>query len=166
MNLKKKIGNHKIFTYDHELFNFIDFFKKIYKNQDLQNIHLQSNDYNQYKDRLDLGILNDSQTDLHNIFYDKIKNDNEFKILYCNFIQYIYQNFYPNEKYILYQSFPSIRIQYPESVSIPSHKDSDSLSNHPLGEKNFLIPITEMKNTNSIYIESEPDKKDFVSIHL
>ena len=38
------------------------------------------------KDRLDLGILNDSQTDLHNIFYDKIKNDNEFKILYCNFL--------------------------------------------------------------------------------
>ena len=30
-----------------------------------------------------------------------------------------------------------------------SSKDSDSLSNHPLGEKNFLIPITEMKNTNS-----------------
>ena len=73
MNLKQKIGNHKIFTYDKELFNFIDFFKKIFKNQDLQNLHLHSNDYNQYKDRLDLGILNDSQTDLHNIFYDKIK---------------------------------------------------------------------------------------------
>ena len=51
------------------------------------------------------------------------------------------------------------RIQYMDSVTVPPHKDSDHLSNHPLGEKNFLIPITEMKNTNSIYIESEPDKK-------
>ena len=53
-----------------------------------------------------------------------------------------------------------------ESVTIPPHKDSDHLSNHPLGEKNFLIPITEMKDTNSIQIESKPDLKDFKSIHL
>lgn len=111
-------------------------------------------------------MLNDCQTDLHDIFYNKIKKDNEFKTLYCKFIQHIYQEFFPNEKYILYQSFPSIRIQYPQSVAIPPHKDSDRLSNHPLGEKKFLIPLTTMKNTNSVYIETEPDKKDFQNIHL
>lgn len=166
MNLKNKIGNHQIFTYDHEKYNFLDFFYKLYNTEDLQNLHLKSIDYNNKKDLLDLGVLNDNQSDLHDIFYNKIKNDDKFKKLYCKFIQHIYTEFYPNEKYILYQSFPSIRIQYPQSVAIPPHKDSDSLSNHPIGEKNFLIPITEMKNTNSIYIESEPDKKDFQSIHL
>ena len=151
MKFKNNIGNHNIFSYDNQLFNFIDFFKKIYKENDLQNLHLNSNDYKKYENLLNLGVLNDSQTDLHDIFYNKIKDDNEFKILYCNFVKHIYQNFFPNEKYILYQSFPSIRIQYPQSIAIPPHKDSDSLSNHPIGEKNFLIPITEMKNTNSIY---------------
>lgn len=37
-----------------------------------------------------------------------------------------------------------------ESVTVPPHKDSDSLSNHPIGEKNFIIAITEMKDTNTI----------------
>ena len=166
MKFKNKIGNHQIFTYNQEKYNFLDFFYKLYNTEDLQNLHLKSTDYHKKKDLLDLGVLNDNQTDLHDIFYHKIKNDDEFKKLYCQFIQHIYTEFFPNEKYILYQSFPSIRIQYPQSVAIPPHKDSDSLSNHPIGEKNFLIPITEMKNTNSVYIESEPDKKDFQSIHL
>ena len=73
---------------------------------------------------------------------------------------------FPDEDILIYQSFPSIRIQYMESVVIPPHYDSDHLSNHPVGEKNFLIPITKMKDTNSIYIESEPEKKDFKSIEL
>ena len=67
---------------------------------------------------------------------------------------------------MIFQSFPSIRIQFMDSVTVPPHKDSDHLSNHPLREKIFLIPITEMKNTNSIYIESKPDKKDFKSMYL
>ena len=110
--------------------------------------------------------MNEIDTDLHKIFYNDIKTNNTFKKLYCEFIKNIYINFFPDEKYIIYQSYPSIRIQYPNSIAIPPHKDSDYLSNHPLYEKNFIIPITEMKNTNSIYIESEEDKKDFKSITL
>ena len=67
---------------------------------------------------------------------------------------------------MIYQTFPSIRIQYSHSVVVPPHYDSDHLSNHPEDEKNFLVPITKMFNTNSIYIESEPGKKDFKSIQL
>ena len=78
----------------------------------------------------------------------------------------IYTYFYPEEEFFIYQSFPSIRIQFPNGVSIPPHKDSDHLSNHPLGEKNFLVPITEMKDTNSIWLESEEDRKDFKPYHL
>jgi perosamine synthetase len=166
MKLLKNIGKHNIYTYDLNNFEFINFFKKIYKTNNLENLHLESTDYNKYIDKYDSYKLNDNDTDLHNIFYDKIKEDNEFKLLYCEFIQYIYKTFFKNEKYILYQSFPSIRIQYPQSIAIPPHKDSDSLSNHPLGEKNFVIPITQMKNTNSIYIETEPDNNHFININL
>ena len=96
MNLKNKIGNHQIFTYDCVKYNFLDFFYKLYNTEDLQNLHLKSIDYNNKKDLLDLGVLNDNQSDLHDIFYNKIKNDDEFKKLYCKFIQHIYTEFFPN----------------------------------------------------------------------
>lgn len=164
--LIKQRGNHKIYSYDKDTHNFINFFKELYNETNLENLYLKSKDYNFIKDKLDLGILNEIDTDLHRKFYDNIKKDNTFKKIYCKMIKCIYKHFFPEEKFMIFQSFPSVRFQYMNSVTIPPHKDSDHLSNHPLGEKNFLIPITEMKNTNSIYIESECDKKDFESVHL
>ena len=160
-NLKSKWGNHKIYNYDTNKHPFIEYIQKLFNENELDQLHFKSKDYNEFKDVLDLGYLNDKDTDLHKVFYNDIKNNNKFKILYCNFIKDIYKELYPGENYIIYQTFPSIRIQYDKSVVIPPHYDSDHLSNHPVGEKNFLIPITRMFNTNSLYIESEPGKKDF-----
>ena len=42
MKFKNKIGDHQIFTYDNQKYNFFDFFYKLYNTQDLQNLHLQS----------------------------------------------------------------------------------------------------------------------------
>ena len=165
-NHKSECGDHKIFSYDITEHKFIQYFKELYNEENLNMLHLKSKDYHYLKDKLELGGLNEIDTDLHIKFYNNIKNNNTFKKIYCNFIKDIYKEFFPEEKYMIFQSYPSVRFQFMKSVAVPAHKDSDHLSNHPLGEKNFLIPITEMKNTNSIYIESEPDKKDFKSIHL
>ena len=165
-NQNREWGDHKIFKYDTDKHPFINYFKKLYNEEDLENLHLKSLDYNYLKDKLDLGGLNEIDTDLHKTFYNDIKNNETFKKLYCNFIKDIYKEFFPNEKYMIFQTFPSIRLQFMESVTIPPHKDIDELSNHPLGEKNFLIPITKMYKTKSINIESAPDKKDFKSIEL
>jgi len=159
-------GGHKTYTYDIQKHTFIQYFKNLYNEEQLDMLHLKSKDYQYLKDKLELGGLNEIDTDLHITFYNDIKNNNTFKKLYCTFIKDIYKEFFPEEKYMIFQTFPSVRFQFMKSVAVPPHKDSDHLSNHPIGEKNFLIPITEMKNTNSIYIESEPDKKDFKSIHL
>lgn len=164
--LNREWGDHKIFNFDINKHPFVEYFIKLYNEKDLENLHLKSKDYLDVKDVLKLGYLNDKDTDLHRIFYQDIKSNDVFKNLYCNFVKDIFAYFYPNEEIYIFQSFPSIRIQYMESVVIPPHYDSDHLSNHPVGEKNFLIPITKMKNTNSIYIESEPEKKDFKSIEL
>jgi perosamine synthetase len=162
----KEIGDHKIFNYDIIKHKFIEYFQNIYNENNIDKIHLKSKDFNEFKDLLKMGYLNDRDTDIHKIFYDDIKSNDTFKILYCNFIKDIHNFFFPNERFLIYQSYPSIRIQFMESVTVPPHKDSDSLSNHPLGEKNFLIPLTKMKDTNSIYIESKPDINDFQSIEL
>ena len=164
--LKTNWGDHNIYSYDTKEYKFIKYFKDLYDEEHLDMLHLKSKDYNLLKNKLDLGGLNEIDTDLHIKFYNDIKTNNNFKKIYCNFIKDIYKKFFPTEKYMIFQSFPSVRFQFMKSVAVPPHKDSDELSNHPLGEKNFLIPITEMKNTNSLYIESKPDKKDFKSIYL
>jgi len=163
---KNNWGDHNIFTYEVEKHPFIKYFKNLYNEENLNMLHLKSEDYKYLKHRIKSGALNEIDTDLHKKFYNEIKNDNTFKMLYCNFIKDIYKEFFPDEKYMIFQSFPSVRFQFLKSIAVLPHKDSDLLSNHPLGEKNFLIPITEMLNTNSIYIESKPDKKDFKSINL
>jgi perosamine synthetase len=159
-------GNHETYNYVISKHPFIKFFKDLFNTENLEELHLKSKDYNEVKDYLDLGHLNDRDTDLHKIFYNEIKTNNTFKKLYCLFIKDIYSHFFPEDEIIIYQSYPSVRFQFMESVVIPPHKDSDHLSNHPLGEKNFIIPITAMNKTRTIIIESEPDKKDFTPITL
>ena len=160
-------GNHTIYTYDINKHPFIQYFKNLYNENILETLQLNNEEYlESINEDTDVGILSGSDTDLHKKFYSDIKNNDEFKKIYCMFIKDIYNYFFPNETFMIFQSYPSIRIQYCNGKTIPPHKDSDHLSNHPLGEKNFLIPITKMINTNSIFIESEPDKKDFQSIHL
>mgnify|MGYP006101429249 CR=1 FL=1 len=166
LNFKSEWGNHKIYNFDINKHKFIEYFIELFNEDNLENLHLKSSDYIKVKEVLNIGYLSDKDTDLHKIFYKNIKSNELFKNLYCKFIKDIYFHFFPNEKFMIFQSFPSIRIQFMDSVVIPPHYDSDHLSNHPVGEKNFLLPITSMKNTNSIYIESEPNKKDFKSIEL
>ena len=159
-------GEHDTYHYDISKYNFKKYFCKLYNCDNLENLYLISSDYEKYKDIAELGFLNDRDTDLHKKFYNDIKNNTTFKELYCKFIKEIHQYFFPDEEYLVYQSFPSLRIQYLNSVAVPPHKDSDHLSNHPLGEVNFLIPITKMINTAGIFLESKCDKKDFKSISL
>ena len=153
-DLKREIGDHKVLDYDTDRHEFQHYFKTLYGEQNLDQLYLKTTD------------CHDGDSALHKLFYNDIKERDVFKRLYCNFVKDIHSTFFPNEKVLIYQSFPSLRIQYMNNITIPPHKDSDALSNHPLGEKNFIIPITRMKNTNSIYVESSPDKKDFQSIEL
>ena len=159
--LVKEWGHHKIYKYNSP---FIDFFKNLYNTKYLDELHNKSNDYNFYKNNPQL--LDDRETDLHKQFYENIKTTPVFKELYCNFIKDIYKELYPEEQIMIYQSFPSIRFQFDNSIAIPPHCDSDNLACHPLGEINFIIPITRMFDSNTIFIESEPGKKDFEPVTL
>ncbi len=165
-NLKETIGDHKIYNYSIIKHPFIKYISSLFNNKPLDMLHLSSSDYNNVKEHLDMGHLNDRDTDLHDKFYKNCKSKDDFKKIYCSFIKSIHKHFFGDEEVILFQSFPSIRFQYMESVVIPPHYDSDHHSNHPVGEKNFIIPITKMMNTNTIYIETSPGKEDFRPINL
>jgi perosamine synthetase len=158
-NIKKEIGHHKILSVDTSRHKFIEYFKKIYCTDTLNTLHLQST-------QSTVENLCDIETDLHKQFYESIKKDNEFKELYCTLIKDIHTNLFSLEDILIYQSFPSIRIQFINNITVPPHYDSDEIGQHPLGEKNFLLPITEMIHSKRLFIESEPGLKDFQGIDL
>ena len=141
------------------------FIEQIYNTDELDMLHQQSIDYNNINNT-ETNNLNDVETDLHKQFYNEIKTNDTFKKLYCSLIKDIYSHFFPNEDVLIYQSYPSIRLQFFNSIAVPPHCDSDSIGKHPIGEKNFIVPITKMENTNSLYIESFPEKGDFESVFL
>jgi perosamine synthetase len=155
-SIQKQWGDHTIFKInDISKYKMREYFTKIYNCENLLDLQnpVEDND-------------NGSDTELHKIFYNDIKQNDDFKNIYCSLIKDIYEFFFTNENCLIYQSYPSIRIQFENNIVVPKHYDSDNLSNHPNGEKNFLFPITDMENTNSIYIESQPNKQDFQSIKL
>ena len=66
-------------------------------------------------------------------------------------------------KEALVQQFPSFRIQLPNNVAV-AKAHTDSSLGHPYGEINFTYSITDMFDTNTIYIEKTTGKKDFIPI--
>jgi perosamine synthetase len=163
--IKKVFGNHKVLHYDIEKFPFRRFIQELYKTDNIEDLHNISKDYKKYNDG-EHNTLENIETDLQKIFYTNIKSESTFKELYCNFIANLYKEIFPEEDYLIYQTFPSIRFQYPNNIAVPPHCDSDKLGKHPLGEINFLLPITLMKGSTRIFIESEPSKGDYQGVDL
>lgn len=156
--IEKQFGHHHVFRFDTERHPFLPLFQAIFKTTQLDQLDCSGLDTTQ--------DVSDLESEAHKLFYRHIKAHPEFRHLYCNLIRDIYSYFFPDEVFFIYQSYPSIRIQYFNNVVVPPHYDSDAIGCHPLGERNFILPITSMFGTNTIFIESEPGKKDFKGIPL
>ena len=86
-----------------------------------------------------------------------------FLKLYDKFVSHLAHNLFKEN--LVYQSKPTLRIHIPENMAVGEfHRDRNY--NHPIEEINFWVPITEAKNTNTIWIESDYDKKDFKPMNL
>ena len=161
--------NHNVFSYDTTRYDFSSFLKKIFELDTLDTIETKCEEYVEFlnnKSEHSNTNFNDMETSLHKKFYSSIKQDDTFKKMYCALIKDLYDYFFNSEQLIIYQSFPSIRFQFDNSITVPEHYDADEKASHPLGEKNFLIPITQMKDTNALHIETLPGKRDFKAINM
>jgi perosamine synthetase len=157
MFVKQRVfGQHTVYAYDTTRHGFMEFFRDLYKTDQLNHLGLDLCGEN----------LCDIETELHKTFYTEIKTNGRFKQLYCSLIQDIFREFFGDEEVLLYQSFPSVRFQFVNNVAVPPHYDSDDLGRHPVGEWNFLLPITEMTGTKRLFIESEPGKGDYAGIDM
>ena len=154
--------DHKIFTFNKKKFKFDVLLKDLFELKELEKLHKSYNTEDSTKP-----VTKDTHTDPHKIYYKKI-NDGwlAFESLYKNFINDFVLNALGKER-IYYQTLPNFRISSPGNVAVSTwHKDSDSENLHPKGEINFFLPITKSFDTNTIWLESKPDKKDFSPINL
>ena len=65
---------------------------------------------------------------------------------------------------ILYQKIPTFRVHQPNNLAVAEyHRDSDY--SHSEHEINFYLPLTKAWGNNTIWTETEYDKKDFSPIN-
>lgn len=112
-------------------------------------------------------IGKDSHTIYHRKFYDRIDSGwEEFTNLYQKFAEEVVLPHLGLTE-ALVQVFPSFRVQLPDNVAVViKHHDSDENHLHPKGEINFIYSLTDMYDTNTVYVEKMPRSGDFVPLEL
>lgn len=156
------------YKYNTDHFNFISLVTNLFEVNELCNIHKLLDNIS---DKL-FSNEEDDSTKLHSKFYDKLnKGWPEFMDVYKSFIKNTIMDIY-NTDVLIYQAKPTFRIQLPNNIAVGGnindtaekygwHRDSDPEYNHPLTEKNFIVPLTTSRNTASVYIETFPGSNNF-----
>lgn len=157
----------QIFNYDTSGYQIRQQIEDLFKVDSLEDIHLQRPDLlpggNFYKNHI---LSNDVDMSFHKIFYKKMN------LPWAEFLQeyetFIFENVPQiiGEKF-LYQKTPSFRIHLPNMMAVSEfHCDTDENYNHPIGEINFIIPLTDMWDTNAVWAESERMKGDYTPMNV
>jgi hypothetical protein len=90
-------------------------------------------------------------------------NDIGFLETYRQFVRFIQDEIVGEP--VVYQRLPSLRIQYPGRTSYGvMHTDREY--NHPPEEINIWVPITEVRGTASMVIESDFGKGDYAPVEM
>ena len=143
-----------IIKFDTENIELKEKFKNIFNINNLEELHIK---YTGDNSRDIFNKYNDNTTEFHKIFNS---NKDLFEEDYEKLIKYIKNTQYKNENFILYQTFPALRVSIPGNVSVGEmNKDIDY--NHPEEEMNYWLPITEVNEINTVWYETEPNKNDF-----
>ena len=163
-----------IINYDTNVLHFRKIISKIYKTDDLENLHKLNNNF--IKTNI-LDYYNDQNQDFHKKYYQS-----EYLIeileLYKKLLKDVIINqIYPKEEFIIFQSKPTFRIHIINNTCVATNKDltndtnefdmlkrsihCDNDLNHPEEEMNFFLPITDTNEYNTLWAESEPNKNDF-----
>ena len=105
---------------------------------------------------------NNSDTVLHDRFYDKLRAGwSEFTEVYDRFVEEVVVPIFGSKDFI-YQALPTFRVHLVGNWVVPEfHYDSQPVYNHPEGEINFQIAVTDMFGTNATWAESVPGLGDY-----
>lgn len=90
----------------------------------------------------------DQSTLFHQRFYDAF---DEVRPLYRRFVREVIAPYMGEE--FCFQRVPTFRVQLPTNVAVGEpHTDGDY--SHPVGERNFWVPMTKAFESNTIWIET------------
>lgn len=149
-------------NYEKQKFDFVKLVEDLYQAKDLSELHLIDPELCGSKK---LEQKNEAETYFHKVFYDKLKNWDEIKKVYEDFIKEVIAPQF--SKSFLYQAFPSFRVQVPNQTAVSKwHYDNDEDHGHPEWEINFQIPLTKCYDTNCTWIESVPGLEDYRPIEM
>lgn len=105
----------------------------------------------------------DQKTKLHSNYYNSPKEF--FHACYHEFLQQVVAPHLQLKHRLIYQVEPNLRVHFPGSRGVGEfHKDTKY--DHSQFEINFWLPLTNVWGTNTIWIETEPDKGDYRSYDL
>lgn len=107
----------------------------------------------------------DDRTAFHARFYERLDAGwSEFDTLYAALVDLAGDRCFPGTAFI-HQRRPTFRVHLPGSLAVAEfHRDSDY--NHPVGEINFMVPLTRAVETSAMWIESAPGKADYRPVNL
>lgn len=164
----------RYFDYDVNKYPFVGLVENLFEVDDLSEIHT-------LLEVKSPGKLftneNDDATKFHDKFYKKLNSGwNELEETYKNFVVMVMRNVF-DENSIIYQASPTFRVQLPNNIAVGGnkndlperygwHKDTDGEYAHPPFEKNFIIPLTNSKDTASVFIETFPNSDEFKSANM
>tara|TARA_Y100001970_G_scaffold293695_1_gene442425 strand:+ start:4884 stop:5558 length:675 start_codon:yes stop_codon:yes gene_type:complete len=157
----------KHYYFDKNQYNFSALLKQLFGVSELELLHENLQSLYSADDGI-AGLGNDTHSIFHEIFYKKLNNNwKDFEYVYHSFIRNKIFPLFLEEESLIYQTLPSFRIQYPKAKAVTTiHCDSDEHHKHPLGEINILIPLTEMFDTSTIWIESVPNLGDYKPVNM
>lgn len=146
----------RVIKYNSTEYNFVSVVSSIFGGIDLSDIQ------EEHDELFKVGA--DSKTTYHDVFYNKYRNGwSDMSDLYDKFIYDVVAPLYSED--FLYQSQPTFRVHLKNNIAVGAfHTDSEF--NHPDGEINYIIPLTNSKDTASVWVESSPGKNDFSPIIL
>jgi len=153
---------YKKLQFAESVYDFKSLIEGLYRVADLSSLH------NNLEQHYDIpagiqGLGRDTKSILHSKFYEKLATGwPELEGMYKSFIRHYISPLFPKEEKIIYQALPSFRIHYPDNRAITTvHKDSDENHQHPYGEVSFLLPLTDMYESNAPWVETFPGMEDF-----
>ena len=174
------------FNFENKFIHLIKIlFKRYYTfNGELCNIHhiLTYFPENEIQEILKIkNVGNDRNNSFLSNYYHFIDTNSVFINYYKEFIIQYIKPLFKNETQILYQTTPNLRISFPNSTAIGKTQNDDINSDyvgvhtdsdfgHSNDEINFIIPLTDMFDTNSLYfqngINSQEPLNEFLNLKL
>lgn len=155
-----------LIPYDTNTYDFQDVVRRIFDVEDLQQTHLLRPPVSEQ-----ITFDEDTKTWFHKTYYGSPIYP-ELIALYDRFVKEKILPLYSDTSYAV-QIDPSFRIHLPNNTALGVRSDDDGEKiglhcdadyNHQPHEVNFILPLTPMFGTNSVFVESSPGKEDYHSV--